>query len=338
MARKSRYPYLLLVTLSSALFLVLAVWRIDWHRVYVSFQSAHWYPWLPLGIAAYLTGQLVRGVRLKVLVSSDANLSVIGASNIVIVGYAVNNILPARLGEFVRAKVLSDRTRQSYVGSLAITLVERLMDGLAILFILCVAGRAMVGRGFIGYVAAIAGSVLGGALIFVTLTAMRPELLLSMVSFVTQRLDRKTHALAVRTVMQVIAGVGSLGSPRKSALVFLLSLVVWSFESGLYWFMLPCFNLPWRVTTAAITMSLTNLALLIPSSPGFVGTFHYFCMQSLQVFGVEPALALSYAVVAHLAFYVPVTIWGLTVLTAYGVDLAKAGDLAVEARSNVELQ
>ena len=75
-------------------------------------------------------------------------------------------------------------------------------------------------------------------------------------------------------------------------------------------------------------MAATNLFVLLPSSPGFVGTFDYAAKTALVTFGVGAAAALGVAVVAHLAFFVPVTIWGVAVMAWYGVELGSARAVA----------
>ncbi len=50
---------------------------------------------------------------------------------------------------------------------------------------------------------------------------------------------------------------------------------------------------------------------MIPSSPGFVGTYHWFCMKSLSLFGIPESEALSFAVISHALNTIPFTIVGL---------------------------
>ena len=54
-----------------------------------------------------------------------------------------------------------------------------------------------------------------------------------------------------------------------------------------------------------------------------MGTFHYFCMSALTSVGVASGTALSYAVLVHLAFFVPVTIAGGVVMLVYGVGMSR---------------
>ncbi len=91
---------------------------------------------------------------------------------------------------------------------------------------------------------------------------------------------------------------------------------------------LPAFGLPAKPLWAALALSVTNLGILFPSSPGYIGPFHYFCMQALLMVGVGRETALGYAIMAHLLYYIPVTAWGLSALAAYGVSMATAARAA----------
>ena len=55
---------------------------------------------------------------------------------------------------------------------------------------------------------------------------------------------------------------------------------------------------------AFLVMAGTSLVVVVPSSPGYVGVFHYAATLTLTtVFGVEKSSALSYAIVMHAFTY-----------------------------------
>ena len=56
---------------------------------------------------------------------------------------------------------------------------------------------------------------------------------------------------------------------------------------------------------------VTTIAVVVPSSPGYVGTYHYLCQIALAMFGVPAGPALSFATVVHGANFFPVFIAGL---------------------------
>jgi uncharacterized membrane protein YbhN (UPF0104 family) len=96
--------------------------------------------------------------------------------------------------------------------------------------------------------------------------------------------------------------------------------------------LLPAFHLRFSLWWAFLAMTVTNLGILAPSTPGFVGPFHYFCMKSLAAVGVAEATAMSYAIVVHLTFFAPITLWGVGIIFWYGLQLGSTIALAQAAK------
>ncbi len=335
----------------SIVFLVITLQKIKWDQVQNAFSHGTWLPWLPLAIIAYIIGMFVRGFRLRLLVTGEATLPTLTATNIIGIGYMTNNILPARLGEFVRAAILSERTGLPYALALTVTLLERLLDGIAVL-LLFVGGTLFIPvEVWMKTTASIAGIIFSVAIAGVILVALAPQTCLALASRLTMRLTSKWHDRVLALMTQVIRGFGCLRTPLSAFLVFVSSLVVWSFEALMFMFVLPCFGLKMSTLKAAVVMSFTNLGILIPSSPGFVGPYHYCCSQALiavsSVMG-NPTLvtavktppsqmlsdetAISYAVVVHLIFFTITTIWGIIAMASYGLQLGTTAALAWEAK------
>lgn len=335
----------------SIVFLVITLQKIKWEQVQNAFSHGTWLPWLPLAIAAYVVGMFVRGFRLKLLVSGEATLPTITATNIIGIGYMTNNILPARLGEFVRAAILGERTGLPYALALTVTLLERLLDGIAVL-LLFVGGTLFIPvEVWMKTTAGVAGIIFSVAIAGVVLVAMAPQTCLALASRLTMRLTTKWHDKVLALMTQVIRGFGCLRTPGSALLVFISSLVVWCFEALMFMLVLPCFGLKMSTLKAAVVMSFTNLGILIPSSPGFVGPYHYCCQQALLAVSLvmgnptivtavrTPAsemltseMALSYAVVVHLIFFTITTIWGIIAMASYGLQLGTTAALAWEAK------
>lgn len=335
----------------SIIFLVVTLQKIKWDQVQNAFSHGSWLPWLPLAIVAYIIGMFVRGFRLRLLVTGEATLPTLTATNIIGIGYMTNNILPARLGEFVRAAILSERTGLPYALALTVTLLERLLDGIAVL-LLFVGGTLFIPvEVWMKTTASIAGIIFSVAIAGVILVALAPQTCLALASRLTMRLTTKWHDKVLALLTQVIRGFGCLRTPMSAFLVFVSSLVVWSFEALMFMFVMPCFGLKMSTLKAAVVMSFTNLGILIPSSPGFVGPYHYCCSQALLAvssFMGNPTLvtavrtppsqllteetAISYAVVVHLIFFTITTIWGIIAMASYGLQLGATAALAWEAK------
>lgn len=54
-------------------------------------------------------------------------------------------------------------------------------------------------------------------------------------------------------------------------------------------------------------MPVGTLSTLLSSTPGYIGTFHYFVVPATELFG-NTAAAAAFALLAHLALWIPATI------------------------------
>jgi len=323
--RGKRQLYAVLVgLLFSGIFVALSVWRIDLRQVRQTLLTSEWWPWYVLAPTIYMTGHFVRGVRCRRILSPHAPISTWTATNVVITGYGANNLLPGRMGELVRAYVLTRVTAVSLSLSLAITFLERLLDGLAITGILVVAGFFIPlpdwGRDLVW----VASAVFLAALLAVTLMMAAKQFVLALVRTATRRMPPAVGQRLLSITDRAISATDCLRDAPLAGQIALLSIGVWLIEGTMFLVILPAFGLPAQPLWAALAVAVTNLGILIPSSPGYIGPFHYFCMQALLMVGVARETALGYAVMAHLLCYIPVTIWGLCALAVYGVDLSTA--------------
>lgn len=330
--RKHRFTVIALGIAASVVFVYLAVRHLDFDKLEAAIRSAQLLPWLPIGIASYLLGHIVRGARCRLLVRREANLGVMTASNIVIVGYASNNVLPARLGELVRAGMLAQRTGIPVVQSLAITFIERVLDGLAILFLLVLGTLTSTAPGWIRELMEIAVLVFGVASLVILAGAHSPGLIVAASSRLGNKLGPRWHDRVVSLATSITNAGACLRDPRDALLLIFYSVVVWTLDACLFIAILPVFGLPMSVQDGVVAMSVTNLALLVPSSPGHIGPFHYACSQALMAHGVPGEVALVYATLVHLAIYIPCTIWGAAAMLWYGVEVGSTVALTREAK------
>ena len=79
------------------------------------------------------------------------------------------------------------------------------------------------------------------------------------------------------------------------------------------------YNLVW--TNSLVLLVITSIALVIPSSPGYIGTYHYLCQLSLAMFGVPVSTALTFATVVHAIDFFPVFILGLIIANHENISI-----------------
>ena len=308
----------------SAIFVALSLRRIDLQGLWDTLLTSQWWPWYLLAPAVYVVGLLVRGIRCRAILAPHCDLPVSTSTNIVVIGYAANNVLPARIGELVRAYVLSRTADLTVSLSLAVTFLERIFDGLTITLILLVAAAFSPLPAWGRELLWVAGAVFAAALGGVVAVMVAKPLVLRAARRVTSVLPAAIADRILQILDRAIASTDCLRDPALAFKVAGLSILVWCIEGTTYLLILPAFGLALQPVVAAMAMSVTNLGILVPSSPGYVGPFHYFCMQALGIFGVLRETALGYAIMAHLLSFIPVTLWGLSALAYYGIELGTA--------------
>ena len=329
---KHRYTVIVVGLLASAVFIYFAVRNLNFGALAIA-GARDLFPWVPLAIVCYLAGHLLRGQRCRLLVRRTASLSLMTASNIVVVGYASNNVVPARLGELVRAGMLAERTGMPVAQSLAVTFIERVLDGLAILFLLFIGTLAGDVPGWIHDLVRIALVVFGVATIVMLAGAHSPGLIIGATSRIGNKLGARWHDRLVALATSITNAGACLRDPRDAIVLALYSIVVWTLEAGMFVAILPVFGIEPTLQDGFIAMSVTNLGLLVPSSPGFVGPFHYFASQAVMAtHGIDANTAFAYATLVHLTFYIPVTLWGAGAMLWYGVEVGSTAAIAREAR------
>jgi hypothetical protein len=94
------------------------------------------------------------------------------------------------------------------------------------------------------------------------------------------------------------------------------SMLAWTGAFAINYLLMKALRIDAPVTVAVLLTCVTNLAMLIPSSPGYIGVFHVAAVSALVPFNVDRATALSFAIIAHLVNVLPVSILGALFLLA----------------------
>ena len=292
----------------------LAFYRVDVNELIGALAGAD-YTLVAPAVALWLIGYVARTVRWRTILAGSSVGSLFELFGVLMVGFATNNLLPARLGELARAYLLRRRTglRKTFV--LASIFLERVFDGLALVAVIVVLSTLVELPGWGREVEAAAAILFVGVAVGVIMLLYRSELAARIVSYVAQPLPRRIGTFAVGAFGAFVHGLSSMRSPGVVAGTSLLSVVVWGIEWAAYLLVASAFNLglsPVQLAAAcAFMMVVVNLGIMLPAAPGYVGTFQFFAVSALAVWGVPREPALAVAIVAHLAQYVLVTGIGL---------------------------
>lgn len=290
--------------------------RIDFAEVGQAIKQFRW-PFLALGIASLAFDYALRIARWAMMLraASAKAATFRNCSAPFLASIALNNVLPLRLGDVVRALVFPKAMGINRTTATSSLVMERLVDLMTLLACLAIGLFAVTTISIPPSIrdTAVSLTIAGGislalGLAFSGLLAKYFQRLAEHRLTTHGQQDRIAKAFA--TIRELLEGFQAMARARTLLPLFLISMLIWACESGLFYFTLQGLGMQASPVMALMVMSMATLATLAPSSPGYVGPFHLAAFAAISLMGGTSAQAGSYAVIAHLALWAPTTIAG----------------------------
>jgi glycosyltransferase 2 family protein len=314
----------------SALLLYLTFRRMDMGAVWENLRGVH-VPLFLLSSAAATAVFWIRAWRWRTILRPVRDVPFRSRFAAVTIGFMGNNLLPARIGEFLRAYSLSRMEPVPLVASFASLVIERLFDGIFVIALLFVAmslpGFPAVdvaeGVGYTGY-ARVAAVVVLAATLFLFALVLMPQRAVALTERIVVLLPTAVRRPIVDALEAFLSGVGILRDPVLLIRASAWSLVLWLFNAVGFWIAFAAFGLPLPFTAALFFQSAIALAVSVPSGPAFVGVYHGAAVFVLsRMWGAHEAAAGAFAVGFHLAGFIPVTLIGLYYAWRMGLSIGE---------------
>lgn len=296
--------------LASALFIVLTLYKVDFQKTGEALETAN-YIYLPLGVMLSLLTNIIRSYRWKYVLNPIQKISILSVFSVVSIGYMANNILPARLGEFVRAYIIGKKEGISKSTTLATIVVERIFDGLTLLFFLTLISLFFPLPLWIKRVGFAATVFFLSLSVFLLILMFKKTIGIRLVERGVSLFSSYIAQRASRLMDSFLSGLVIINHKKDILMAFLFSVIAWLAEATAYYVIGLSFGIDLPLYVPVLTVVIVNLGIMIPSAPGYVGTFEFFCISVLAIFSVEKSIALSFAIVLHAVLFIPITIVGM---------------------------
>jgi uncharacterized protein (TIRG00374 family) len=316
---------LVLSLLISGLFLYLAFRNVPLDELGAALRRFD-LRWLVPAIVISLMIQIFRAWRWQLELRPLAHIGLTTLWVVTSVAYMAINLLPIRLGEFVRPWLLSRRTSVSFSNVVGNLVIEKTMDSVAIVFYILIGLTTTanlppwVRRGALFPAA---GATL--LLALVVLLWWRGEPFVD--RWVVRRLPRRFGVGLKRFLSAFLDGMRILPNPRLLGLVFLVSLSLWFLPILSSWVIMQAFSFDVPFSAAVIVFIFIGFGTALPNAPGMIGTYQYACVLALALFDVPPADALAYGLVLNAIQLLTLVAQGVVALPLAGVgvdDLLRA--------------
>jgi glycosyltransferase 2 family protein len=290
--------------------------QVNFDQLADAFTKFKW-AFIPLALASLALGYSFRIERWALLLrAGGANVSVRACAAPFLASIAMNNVLPLRAGDFIRALVFPGALGIGRTVAAATLILERLVDLLTVLLLLAM-GLWLLGAGELppGTVASLtAGAASGGVLLAALILLCDP--LAGLLLKLEMRLRGTRLARGVALGRDLLRAMTSMSRARILVAVFSISFVAWIAEAGVFLAVLAGSGMQTSPALALTVMGMATLATLVPSSPGYVGPFHLAAFFAIKVLGGNVEQATTFAILAHLSIWLPTTLAGGICLVA----------------------
>lgn len=234
-----------------------------------------------------------------------------------IYGFFMNNVLPARMGELVRAHVGGRLMKLSRAHILATIAGERLADGLVIsvIFAVCYLTSSQEiyhhqGLLYVSYLFLVI-SVLTGLVLW------QQKIVLICLEKLSLILPGRLSQYSFRRMKRFMEGLAPLYQIKRLFLIITLSVVVWAIELFVYYLVSSAFKIDLSISALSIFLVAVNFSSLIPAAPGGIGVIEAFATFVLTKIGVPKETAFAMVASQHLIQILVVGIPGAFVQFKY---------------------
>jgi hypothetical protein len=278
---------------------------------------------------------ILRSVRWRLLLPAPRHGGSLRVRRILpplLVGYLGNAVLPARLGEPIRAYLVARREDLDAAEAFGSVVLERVVDTATLAVVAFVAAVAVHAPSWI--VQATGLAALGGTGVTAALVVIGPTPLVRLARRIVECLPLASRVAPVMDRLDDFAR-GIDRPSRSSAIVFaaLISAVCWLLDATTFWLVARSIGADVSPASALLIAAVTVLGTALPSAPGYVGTFDLAASTTAQALGVAAAPALALAVLAHAITVLFTAGGGAVSLVAMNVRL---GRLATDAAAAEE--
>jgi uncharacterized protein (TIRG00374 family) len=300
-------------------------------EVWAALRQANYF-WFVMLMLATLTGFWIRAVRWRSLLGTAKPVSYDSLYSATMIGFMANNLLPFRLGEFVRAWALARRERLSKTTVLATVVVERAVDMLTLLgiFGITLLIHPIEAGSRAGELTRAGATLLvtacAGLTVFLVVLERRPQLVKVVVNRVSAVLPERHRGRGAAAIDHFIEGLSLFRDLPRLLWVFALSFLMFGvFALGLQISMVALdIHLPWYA--GLILLVITAIGIMVPAAPGYIGTMNVACVAGLALFGVSGERAVPLSWFYWVGQWVPVTVVGFFYLRREGLSLHALGE------------
>jgi hypothetical protein len=300
-------------------FLVLALRNVDLANAWQALASVK-KAWLGVLLPLLLANLGLRSLRWRWMFPPHCAPTFREAFDAFMLGALGNNLMPGRLGDFLRAAVIGRHLPgMGMSGTLATIILEKVLDGIVVLALLALSFALaplpdwLAQMGLVGLLA-FASAFLA---LWILNALGRSATVLARLEMHAGRLQQLL-ARGLVLLQRFSNGLHGLHSKTQLVLLIALSISIWLLETLTVFASFQSFALSLPFAAALVTIVLLCVGTMLPAAPGFIGTYQFFVITALDLYHVPQSSALALAVFLNVLMILVTTVTGLIALSLEG--------------------
>lgn len=301
--------------------------------VYLSIRGIHFqdvingfgavkYKYVYPALMIFFFMQVLRSWRWGIILSPIDKVDQLSLFSVTSVGFLAIVAIPARLGELARPYLITKKSKIRMSAALGTVFVERIFDSFSVLSVFI----------FVLFFTPLPPWLIKANIIFFLITAIIFTLMILLlvrrddsIKVMGSLFSRFPERYSVRLnhlINYFIDGFSIIADPKRFFAVLFLSALLWLINGTAIYLLFLAFSFPLPPVAAFVLMIILMIGIVIPTAPGFIGNWHYFCILGLTLFGISKTDAFTFAVIYHFLSIGIVIILGLIFLPFNKFSLA----------------
>ena len=328
--RRANWLRLALGALLSLGFFWMASRGVDWAGAWRAIGEANL--WLLVcAIATVVLTTWIKAYRWRLMfaprVGGQPRLRLFKFFTVFLAGQVVNAVIPARLGELVRAYLIGESEGVGKTHAMWTVVVEKALDAMTLLVFVLALSVTVPFPGWLRKAGWTLGAGIGLCLVALGVAQGYRSRTIGLLRRWDASLPWMRRLRVYRVAMSLFESLDLLRTPKTFLGIGGCSILAFLAGVGANWLVARSLSgsrlndpsgvvafvqLDYPVYAWILLLAVLQISAVvpIPTTPGRIGLFHYLCVITLTIFGAEPEAALGYALVLHVVTYLPMAVGG----------------------------
>ncbi|MBF0120550.1 MAG: flippase-like domain-containing protein [Desulfobacterales bacterium] len=285
-------------------------------------NSVNYFWIIPSSILVVLT-YILRVIRWRIILSGYKSIDFWSAFHPLMIGFMLNYVLPARIGEIARPIILQKEEQVPFSTGIATVTIERLFDSILLITLLPIIlsnvyidpkldiafGNLHLNKQTLQTISSAVAKICAVIISIIALICINKTR--KIIIDLTAKLPTKISVPVISVIENFASGLSLFNDLKNLYLSMALSIGIWLIGFLSYYVMI--FGCP-GVKVSFIEISATVIIICyfiaLPSAPGYWGLWEAGGVFGLALFGVSQKDAAGFTLINHFIQIVPIIIIG----------------------------